>query len=54
MSATAKFYTGFAIVLILIVSAAYLTGYRAGWSARSHRVIPVQRATTSPAPHPSG
>jgi hypothetical protein len=54
MSATAKFYTGFAIVLVLIVSAAYLTGYRAGWSARAHRVIPVHRATASPSPRPTG
>ena len=41
MNATAKFYTGFVISLVLIVALSFGVGYRMGHDARSTRAVPA-------------
>ena len=38
MTATTKFYTGFIIALVLVITVAFYAGYRAGNGARAHAV----------------
>ena len=40
MSATAKFYTGLAIVLTIIIAVSFAVGYRAGFS-HAMRALPT-------------
>ncbi len=41
MNATAKFYTGFIIALVLIVALSFGVGYRVGHDARSAHAVPA-------------
>jgi hypothetical protein len=45
VTATAKFYTGFAIVLAIIVSVSFAVGYRVGFAHALH--APAARAAST-------